>query len=70
MTTKPVENAPRLAYTKHEAADIAGVSYRTIEDAIRSGELEARYPHRRPIIKHSALIEWLDSLPTESPLTR
>lgn len=55
----------RRAYTMQEVADMVGTSLDTIKKAASKGELEVRYPHRRPLITSKAIDEWLESLPTE-----
>jgi hypothetical protein len=65
MTTTP------LAYSKAGAAEAAGVSTKTLERAIKSGELRAKYSGvtddgeaaGRIIILASALEAWLESRP-------
>lgn len=55
----------KLAYTYVEAAEACGVGETRIKEAVRNGELVARYPSSRPVITRDELDEWLRSLPTE-----
>lgn len=72
-----VEQAPqyvltpsRLAYPLPEAAEQVGYSDEILRLAIRRGELDASYgTTRKPVIRATELLRWLDSLPTEKPNT-
>lgn len=54
-----------IAYNVTKAAEQAGVSVDVIRQAIKNGDLIARYPTSRPVIQRSELEEWLDTRPTE-----
>lgn len=54
----------KLGYTVHAAAKKLGVEERTIEGALRSGELGGiALPGRKVFITCEALILWLDTMP-------
>lgn len=57
----------KIAYNLEEAAAQVGYSTRTIQYAIKNGDLIAGYANSKPIISHKALEEWIESLPTEAP---
>lgn len=63
-----VVNATKLAYTLSEAAEQVGYSDEILRQAIRRGELDASYGTvRKPVIRATELVRWLDALPTEKP---
>lgn len=51
----------RMGY--QEAAEIAGLSHRSIRSAVYAGELVARRCGRRVLISESDLNDWLDGMP-------
>lgn len=56
-----VSNTPaRLLHGRSEAAVLLGLSTRTIDNAIRSGDLEARKVGRRVLISRDELIRFMD----------
>jgi len=61
MATQAVLPQTEQLYVGREtAAQLANVSTRTIDDAIRAGELEAYRLGRRVLIPRSALIEFVE----------
>lgn len=72
-TTRIVDQAPayvlspsKLAYPLPEAAEQVGYSDEILRKAIRRGELTASYgTGRKPVIRATELLRWLDALPTE-----
>lgn len=61
------EKAP-ISYNLDGAAEAAGVSRKTIERAIRAGDLVAHYPTSRPLILPEDLRRWVTSAPIERPV--
>lgn len=58
----------KLAYPLSEAAEQVGYSDEVLRLAIRRGELDASYgTSRKPVIRTTELLRWLDALPTEKP---
>lgn len=57
----------KTAYSIDEAAEETGLGRTTIREHIAKGNLIAKYPNSKPIIRQIDLDDWLDSLPTESP---
>jgi hypothetical protein len=37
---------------------------------LASGDITRRYPNSTPIVTHSDLVEWADSLPVDKPLPK
>lgn len=61
----------KLAYTFEEAAEMVGYSAQVLRRAAADGLLIVRYgSSSKPVIRHSELEAWLDSLPTEPPTTK
>jgi len=64
-TGGPPRNAqalPRLAYSVAEAADVLGVGRTLAYDLIRRGELRSVKIGARRVVRHDALVAYLDSL--------
>lgn len=59
-----------LSLRVDQIAEATGISERVIWDAIRDGNLVARYPTTRPVVPVEEVRAWLNSLPTESPRRR
>lgn len=56
----------KSAYTAEEAAAEVGAAKTRIRDAVYSGEIPVVYvSSKRWVIRHEALMAWLDSLPAE-----
>lgn len=61
VNTTQVRAFPERLYVGREtAAELLEVSTRTIDDAIRSGELEAYRVGRRVLIKRDALVRFAE----------
>lgn len=58
---------PKIAYDVDQAADATSHSKDVIRRAIRAGELVARYPTSKPVIRAEDLQAWIDRSPTERP---
>ena len=58
----------KIAYSIEEAAEATGYSTDTIRRALRNSDMTARYANSKPVILGTELQEWLESLPTESPV--
>ena len=58
-----------IAYNYDDAAAAVGLkSVFTIREAVRRGELIPRYPNSKtPIILHTELLAWAESLPVDKP---
>lgn len=56
----------RIAVTRDQAAELVGLSSRTILRAIRSGELVEHYVSAKPVILIDDLRSWIQSAPTQS----
>lgn len=55
-----------IAYSKEGAAAACGVHPKTIQRAISTGQLPAKYPTpRKPIILHPDLLAWVQRAPDE-----
>ena len=59
-----------MAYDLENAAAQVGLSARTLDKAIRSGELVAHRSGAKKLILHKDLEAWIESLPTERAGTR
>lgn len=57
----------RYALTVEQAAELTGLSKDSLDDARDRGDLEYRYPNRKPLILPGELRRWLESLPTYPP---
>jgi hypothetical protein len=55
----------RVSLNTEAAATATGLSQRSIENAIRRGELIAHYPTSRPLVLLEDLDAWVRSAPTE-----
>ncbi|MDQ0576449.1 putative site-specific integrase-resolvase [Agromyces albus] len=55
----------KLAYTLPEAAEAVGVSLRTIQYEMASGDLRPVYVKTKPLLTRDELVRWLGNLPTE-----
>jgi excisionase family DNA binding protein len=70
--TTPVEgceakmNSP-LAYSVHEACEVARIGRTSLYQAIRAGELRAVKRAKRTLILVEDLHHWLDGLPAINP---
>lgn len=64
MTT---DLSQRIAVTRDQAADLVGLSNRTIVRAIRAGELIEHYVSAKPVILIDDLREWIKAAPTSTP---
>lgn len=58
----------QLSYTVRHAAEAVDVSESLIWEAISAGDLPVLYPSSRPVVEHDALLAWLRSRPTVSPV--
>lgn len=54
-----------VAVALDRAAEMAGVSVDTIEKAIRTHQLIAHYPTRKPLVLVDDLRAWITSAPTK-----
>lgn len=54
-----------VAYSIKDAAAAAGISERTIRQAIKDGDLVANYPTSHAVILRDELEAWIRSTPTE-----
>lgn len=59
-----------LAMSVRDAAKYTGVSRTELYEAIKRGDLIARFPTTKAVIETQELREWLRSRPTESPRRR
>lgn len=59
-----------VALSIPDAAAAVGYSVTTLKDAIAKGDLVVRYANRKGVIPAEDLIEWVKSLPIESPAKR
>lgn len=57
----------KLAYTKAELAVATGLSIDSVSDAMKRGDLVARYFGTKPIIPVKEAQRWVDSMPEEKP---
>lgn len=57
--------APRIALTREEAAAAVGLSDKTLDTAVKSGDLVAHYSGSKPLFRVADLEAWVASLPTE-----
>ena len=55
----------KIAFTKTEAADAVGLSTKTLDRAIKAGELGVRYVGTKALIPADELKAWLDALPDQ-----
>lgn len=53
----------RVAYTIAAASDATGVTKQSIQDALRTGKLQARRVENKPIILAAALVAWIETHP-------
>lgn len=60
----------KIAYTYEQAADQVGYSERTIRQAVKDGNLIARFANSKGVIEHEELLAWVKALPTEPPRSR
>lgn len=56
-----------ISYSAVGAAEATGVSETQIRDAVRDGELSARYSKSKLIVRHEDLWDWVNNLPTDKP---
>lgn len=56
----------KLAYTIAEAADACGIGVSKLRQLIANNDISVRYIGSKPVILHSELLSWPESLPTES----
>ncbi len=63
------ETVARIGLRVPEAAAAVGLSVDTINKAIKSNELTAKYSGTKPLISPDELRRWFDSLPEEKPQT-
>lgn len=56
---------PRYALTRAEAAASVGLSEKTIQRAVDSGDLVQHFSGSKPLIRVTDLEAWVESLPTE-----
>lgn len=56
---------PKLAYDIAGAAEATSYSQTTIREAIKNGELVARYRNSKPVVLAEDLDEWLKDAPTQ-----
>jgi hypothetical protein len=56
-----------IAYTILEAAQAVGYSDWVIKKAIAAGDITPRYANSKPIIPHTELVAWVESLPVDKP---
>ncbi|MFM1964906.1 MAG: hypothetical protein RL134_631 [Actinomycetota bacterium] len=59
----------RIAVTRDQAAELVGLSSRTLLRAIRAGELVEHYVSAKPVILIDDLRSWIKSAPTENRTT-
>jgi hypothetical protein len=59
-----------IALSIPDAAAAVGYSETTLKDAIAKGDLIVRYANTKGVIAADDLIEWVKSLPIESPAKR
>lgn len=58
-----------IAYTPQDAAKVAAVPVAMVKDAIRRRVLPARDAEGEPIVLHSDLSAWVDTLPALGSLS-
>ena len=58
----PVTHRPRLAYSIPEAAELLAIGRTYVYDLIRRGDLPTVKSGRRRLIRHEALVAYLDTL--------
>jgi len=68
MSTPAVEPLKRLAYSVRELAEATGLSDQSIYDAIKNGDLPARFIGTKRVVPVDAAEAWLASLPEEPPV--
>lgn len=56
-----------IAYDVAAAAALVGLSYDSLNKAIKDGDLVAKYPNSKPLIGREELKRWFDALPDEKP---
>lgn len=56
----------RISVSRAQAAEMVGLSGRTISRAIQSGELVEHYVSARPVILVDDLRAWISSAPTSA----
>lgn len=56
-----------IALSIPDAAAAVGYSETTLKDAITKGDLVVRYANTKGVIAADDLLEWVKSLPIESP---
>lgn len=52
------------AHSIPRAALVADVGETTIREAIKNGDLATHYSNSKPLILHSELVAWVESLPS------
>jgi hypothetical protein len=55
----------RIAVTRDQAAELVGLSSRTLVRAIRAGELVEHYVSSKPVILIDDLRAWIAAAPTQ-----
>ena len=56
-----------LAYTKADAAAAIGISVRSLDRAIKAGDLNVQYVGHKPVIVATELQSYVDNLPYARP---
>ena len=66
--SSPRLSAPApVAYTVTDAANAVGMSGRAFDRILAAGDITRRYPNGSPIIAHTELVAWVESLPVDKP---
>ncbi|POH58249.1 helix-turn-helix domain-containing protein [Arthrobacter glacialis] len=59
----------KIAYSLKEACEQAGdISLSTLRRMIANNDISVKYIGSKPVILHSELVSWLETLPEEAPI--
>jgi len=58
-----------VSYSLDGAAVAMGQSRKTIDRAIKAGDLTPRYVNSKAVILHSDLVAWIETAPVDKPGT-
>jgi len=70
MSALPPSSPAPIAYSIPDAARAVGMGIEAFRRHLASGDITRRYPNSTPIVTHSDLVEWADSLPVDKPLPK
>ena len=56
-----------ISVSRADAAAYLGVSEKTVDRAIKAGDLPVKFVGRKPLVPFPALVAWFESLPDEKP---